>query len=109
MIKLLVFIVSGAIATLKVQRLPRKSIYRPYFTKYAKAFGVTVVADAEVSDAKVLHAISVAAEYLDNNGDGYADSPVACDLEKNKALLHMTGTNAAAEKVTSDDKFMDRI
>ena len=76
---------------------------------YAKAFGVTVVADAEVSDAKVLHAISVAAEYLDNNGDGYADSPVACDLEKNKALLHMTGTNAAAEKVTSDDKFMDRI
>ncbi|MBG30154.1 MAG: hypothetical protein CMI31_09150 [Opitutae bacterium] len=43
------------------------------FSKYVEVFGLRVLATASVSDAKVLHAANVLAEYLDNDENGVID------------------------------------
>ena len=43
------------------------------FSKYVEVFGLRVLATSSVSDAKVLHAANVLAEYLDNDENGIID------------------------------------
>ena len=43
------------------------------FSKYVEVFGLRVLATSSVSDAKVLHAANVLAEYLDNDENGVID------------------------------------
>ena len=47
------------------------------FAKYVDVLGCfSIYAESAISDAKVLHAASVAAELLDNNEDGIVDDPL---------------------------------
>ena len=66
------------------------SEFRPTFTRYAQAFGVTILAAADVSNKKLLHANQVLAQYLDNNMDGKADNGVAATLAKANAVILIT-------------------
>ena len=44
--------------------------FRPGFHKRVEVFGVLEVMTAKTSDAKILHAGNVLAQYLDNDADG---------------------------------------
>ena len=57
--------------------------YEKYFTKHVNIFGIPIYATSSSSDAKVLHAANVLAQYLDNNADGIPDNPLV--VEKLKA------------------------
>ena len=48
----------------------RLSVFRPHLAKYVEVFGLHVVATESSSDAKVLHAATILAEWLDNDEDG---------------------------------------
>ena len=68
-----------------------------YFHKYVKVFGVTIVAHKDVPDKKVLHAANVLAQYVDNDGDGYADNVRASCWTKNQgATLFMSANDAGS-------------
>ncbi len=68
------------------------------FTKEVSVFGVTIWATESVSDAKLLHAGRVLAQYLDNDEDGTADVPVVVSqLTDRNATLVMFGTQGEAE------------
>ncbi len=68
------------------------------FTKEVTVFGVTVWATESVTDAKLLHAGRVLAQYLDNDEDGIADVPaVVSELTSRNATLVMFGTQSEAE------------
>jgi len=43
------------------------SEFRPTFSKYVMAFGVTIVAMEFVPKVKIQHAVGVLAQYLDND------------------------------------------
>jgi len=51
---------------------------------------VPLVATGGVSDAKLIHAATIMAEYLDNDEDGSVDDPAVVQaMLNNKALLVM--------------------
>ena len=56
----------------EVRPLPeegRLSVFRPHLAKYVEVFGLHVVATDSSPDAKVLHAATLLAEWLDNDED----------------------------------------
>jgi len=56
---------------------------------------VPLVATSGVPDAKLIHAATVMAEYLDNNEDGNVDDPAVVQaMLNNKALLVMFKNNS---------------
>ena len=59
------------------------------FTKYVRVLDCfSVYAESSISDAKVLHAASIAAELLDNDEDGEVDDPLLkIELNTNGALI----------------------
>lgn len=68
------------------------------FSKYIDVFGVNVYATSDLSDAKILHAAAVMAEYLDNNEDGVADNPkVIATMQANHATLIMFASENSME------------
>lgn len=65
-------------------------VFFPALSQFTNVFGVTVVATATVSPAKVRHAASVLAEYMDNDEDGVVDDPaIAKWLRDQGAFLVM--------------------
>ena len=58
------------------------------FDRREKVFGVHVFGDSEVKDYKFDHAVNILREYLDNDGDGKADSKkLVKSLKREKAVL----------------------
>jgi len=59
------------------------------FPKHVEVFGVHVYATAAADDDKILHAVNVLAEYLDNDEDGIPDNQKIVDamISKNATLI----------------------
>lgn len=59
------------------------------FNRKVEVFGVKIFAVPGVSDAKLLHAANLMAQYLDNNEDGTPDNPAVLQtmIEKNAFLV----------------------
>jgi hypothetical protein len=75
---------------LQVQDLPDDSAYTTHFDRFVDVYGVRVLGASGVPDAKLLHAATIAAEYLDNDADGVADdADVVQALSDNVAVLVM--------------------
>ena len=61
------------------------------FNRKVIVFGIDIYAVSGVSDANLLHAANVMAQYLDNNEDGTVDDQLVLDkMLENKAFLFMT-------------------
>ncbi len=75
-------------------------VFSPYFSSYLSPFGVHVLATSRVSQSKLLHAVYVLAEYLDNNEDGQADDPtVIAKLVESNATLLITYDETESESI----------
>ena len=60
------------------------------FNRKVEVFGIDIYAATKVDDTKLLHAVNVMAQYLDNNEDGIADDQLVLDkMIENKAYLVM--------------------
>ncbi len=58
------------------------------FNRKVVVFGIDIYAASGVEDAKLLHAVNVMAQYLDNNEDGTIDNQLVLDkMLENKAFL----------------------
>ena len=58
------------------------------FDRRYKVFGVNVFGASEVNDYKFEHAVNILRDYLDNDGDGKADSKkLVRSLKREKAVL----------------------
>jgi hypothetical protein len=97
---------------LGVKSIPEKgklAVFRPAFEKHVEVFGVLVVATADTSDAKVLHAGKVLAQYLDNDEDGKPDNPkVAANLRSRGAFLAMTARERDFRRLRLDWRKLER-
>lgn len=83
-----------------------------YFPKSIPVFGTLIVGTAKTSDAAMLHAANVMAQYLDNNEDGIADNPAVVDqLKTQGATLLMAATEdeiqALFDKLPESDAYQD--
>ena len=67
--------------------------------KFTKVFGVAVFVHNSVSDAKLQHAASIMAEWLDNNEDGCVDTPVILKhlLRKDKPAFAVVRKNKSPD------------
>lgn len=83
-----------------------------YFPKSTSVFGTLIVGTAKTSDAAILHAANVMAEYLDNNEDGIADNPAVVEqLKTQGATLLMGATEDEVqdlfERLPESDAYQD--
>jgi hypothetical protein len=87
----------------EVRALPeegRLSVFHPHLAKYIEVFGVHVVATDSSEDAKVVHAATVLAEWLDNDEDGVPDDAAAHRvLVEEGAFLVMPATERDMERL----------
>ena len=67
--------------------------------KFTKVFGVAVFVHNSVSDAKLQHAASIMAEWLDNDEDGCVDTPVILKhlLRKDKPAFAVVRKNKSPD------------
>lgn len=72
------------------------------FTKYVNVLDCfDIYAEESISDTKVLHAASVAAELLDNNEDGIVDDPLLkSQLSASKALMPLLASEGSVGENT---------
>jgi len=72
------------------------------FAKYVDVLGCfSIYAESSISDAKVLHAASVAAELLDNNEDGIVDDILIEDrLQNQQALMPIFSSEGSSAENT---------
>ena len=87
----------GSVFMNTVTTIPLKgplSEFRPTFTKYVMAFGVTIVGTEKVADVKMKHAVGVLAQFLDNDQDGNADNGAGRQLAIRNSVIAMTETTA---------------
>ena len=72
--------------------------FAQHFTKQVDVLGVSIYANDNVSDAKLLHAAGVTAQYLDNDEDGVADnSTIQQTLANGEASLCIFGSANTSE------------
>ncbi len=77
------------------------------FSKYVNVLGcIHIYAESNISDEKVLHVASVAAELLDNNEDGTVDDPL---IEASLTELNTIMPVFQAENGNSIDTFFDNL
>ena len=77
---------------------------RQAFAKRVMVFGIPVFASRSTPDAKVLHAASVLAEYLDNDEDGRPDNRrVVQAMREHRAGIMMYATQREAERREIED------
>ena len=70
------------------------------FTKKVEVFGLFVYATNTTGDAKLLHAASILAEYIDNDEDGKPDNPkIMAALLKGRGAIVMTKTQGEGRSV----------
>ena len=50
-------------------------VYSPSLSSQINVFGIPVLGMGMTSDAKLIHAATILAEYLDNDEDGEVDDP----------------------------------
>lgn len=74
------------------------------FPKSTSVFGISIVGTQKTSDASILHAANIMAEYLDNNEDGIADNQAVVDQLKSKGATLLMGETE--EEIQS---LMDKI
>ena len=93
-------------AALKLTDIPKGRLSRAFggaFSKYVSVFGVHIFATRRTGDAKVLHAASVMAQYLDNDADGRPDDPKVIEaMTRIDAFLAMTADEDEFERLDHD-------
>lgn len=83
-----------------------------HFPKSTSVFGTLIVGTAKTSDASILHAANIMAEYLDNNEDGIADNPAVADHLKVKGATLLMGATedeiqSLFEKLPESDAYQN--
>ena len=79
------------------------TIAKRLFAKSKRVFGVRIFATANVEQERFLHATNIMREYLDNDGDGRADSKkLVRSLKKEKACMTLF------EDESELDSFLDK-
>ena len=77
------------------------------FSKYVNVLGcIHIYAESNISDEKVLHVASIAAELLDNNEDGTVDDPL---IEASLTELNTIMPVFQSENGNSIDTFFDNL
>ena len=80
-----------------IQETPADNPGADAFPRFATAFGVYVLATEDVSDADLLWAVNVMAQYLDDNEDGTVDAPeVVQEMTARSATIVMFETEREA-------------
>jgi len=70
----------------------------PYFEKYGEIFGIPFFATRGVTDDKLLHAMNIMAQYLDNDENGIPDNTLVLDeLLKEEGGMIMFANHREAE------------
>lgn len=78
--------------------------FRRHFTKYINVFGIHHFATTATPDAKLVHAATVTAEYLDNNEDGSPDNAAVTEaLAGRDACLVMANTERELDRLNPED------
>lgn len=96
---------------LEVLDLPEGSPYRSHFNRHVDVFGVRILGAEGVPDAKLLHAATITAEYVDNDEDGSADeAAVVTALSDARAVLVMFETaDALEESDVFEEAWLDEV
>ena len=74
---------------------------RPFniFCKKVNVFGVYIYATENVSDADLLHASNIMAQYLDNNEDSIVDNPLVLEkMLENQSVMVLFGSEKSSKK-----------
>ncbi|MGD2018252.1 MAG: hypothetical protein PVJ89_09060 [Planctomycetota bacterium] len=78
----------------------RLAVFRPHFDRVVEVFGVHVLATPSTDAAKVEHAATILAEWIDNDEDGAPDDPAAHEvLVEGGAFLVMPATEREMERL----------
>ena len=91
-------------STFKITSPPSEvDFFEGAFEKYATVFGIHFFATESTPDGKILHALNILSQYMDNDEDGGADnSAVMEELQKVKASMVMFATQREAEQFFED-------
>ena len=74
---------------------------RPFniFCKKVDVFGICIYATENVSDADLLHASNIMAQYLDNNEDSIVDNPLVLEkMLENQSVMVLFGSEKSSKK-----------
>ena len=81
------------------------------FDRRDKVFGVNVFGTSEVNDYKFEHAVNILRDYLDNDGDGKADSKkLVKSLKREKAVLTIfSGEDQLEEFIDKHESKFEKV
>jgi len=97
--------------TIKVMPL-KYSEMTEYLPKYGEVFEIPFFASNRVSDSKLLHAMNIMAQYLDNDEDGIPDNPAVVDelVNRGAGMIMFSDENEAENsRIWDTDLPLDRL